>query len=208
MIAAAVAIACWRLLDQRTGLSSELLPGVNPKDRTDFCLDALFIGSWVALMADAYRQHFDRWPVLLIGYAGFLIIGGQLVGYSIPVFLFNLAISFVLITTVLHPQTLIGRLLEFRPLRWIGRLSYSLYLWQQLFCVPHPGSSYLGLLHRWPWNLAATFGCAILSYYLLEQPMIRLGHRLHRPATAGCPEDEVQDKTYVGAGKTDNRRTG
>jgi peptidoglycan/LPS O-acetylase OafA/YrhL len=34
--------------------------------------------------------------------------------------------------TCLTPTSLVGRLLELAPMRWVGRLSYSLYLWQQI----------------------------------------------------------------------------
>ena len=56
------------------------------------------------------------------------------------------------------------------PVVWLGRISYSLYLWQQPFCLaPSLSSRYilwLGLV------------CACLSYYLVEQPMLRVRDRL------------------------------
>jgi peptidoglycan/LPS O-acetylase OafA/YrhL len=66
------------------------------------------------------------------------------------------------------------RALEWPALAWIGRLSYSLYLWQQLFCVPRTGWA----LEAWPANLAATFALAAASYYLVERPALRLRGRL------------------------------
>jgi peptidoglycan/LPS O-acetylase OafA/YrhL len=86
--------------------------------------------------------------------------------------------------TVLHPASALGRCLENRAVKWIGRLSYSLYLWQQLFLIP--GAKYLfSLLQRFPINLALLFLTAVLSYEFLERPMIRLGHRLAPPPTPG-----------------------
>lgn len=86
---------------------------------------------------------------------------------------------FVLLATMLDPQRTLSRMLESRPLRYIGRISYSLYLWQQLFLVAHfgPGPGSLGVLQRWPFNWMAAFACALLSFYFVEQPLIRLGHR-------------------------------
>src|SRR5439155_5748855 len=84
----------------------------------------------------------------------------------------------MLMATMLHPGSLAGRLLEWPPLRWIGRLSYSLYLWQQLFFVlPSSRMSLLGRLQDWPVNVACVFACAIASYYLVEKPFIREGYR-------------------------------
>jgi peptidoglycan/LPS O-acetylase OafA/YrhL len=72
------------------------------------------------------------------------------------------------------PQAPIGRLLELPLLRYVGRLSYSLYLWQQLF-LTGPGP-HLPVLFA----LAAIFACAILSYELIERPSIRFGRNLQR----------------------------
>jgi len=41
-----------------------------------------------------------------------------------------LLISLLLVGTVLHPDRPVGRFLESSPLRWVGRMSYSLYLWE------------------------------------------------------------------------------
>jgi len=62
-------------------------------------------------------------------------------------------------------------------MRWVGRVSYSIYLWQQLFLVPNTEQRPLHVLQAFPFNLIAVFACATLSYYLLERRMIGLGHR-------------------------------
>jgi peptidoglycan/LPS O-acetylase OafA/YrhL len=66
-------------------------------------------------------------------------------------------------------------ILNNRPVVWLGKISYSLYLWQQLF-------SY-GPQHRWYWMLLA-FVPASLSYYLVEQPLLRLREK-ESPAGRG-----------------------
>jgi len=72
----------------------------------------------------------------------------------------------------------------------VGRLSYSLYLWHILFFIPaYAGvritSAPLLFLSERPWKYIASFAAATLSYYLIEKPFIRLGHRLAPPATPG-----------------------
>lgn len=91
----------------------------------------------------------------------------------------------MVITTMLHPEAWIGRLLETRPFLFIGRISYSLYLWQELFFLHRKDDSSLRFLQSAPWNLIAVLVCAILSYYVVEKPLMRLGHRLAPPATPG-----------------------
>lgn len=70
--------------------------------------------------------------------------------------------------------------LEASLLRWIGRLSYSLYIW-------HSGASYYKKLLPWELSSPIAMGFALLfisfvlacvSYYFIEQPFLRLRHRL------------------------------
>jgi peptidoglycan/LPS O-acetylase OafA/YrhL len=80
--------------------------------------------------------------------------------------------------TLVEPNALVGRWLEFSALRWIGRLSYSLYIWQQIFLGFGVDYRPFGFFSQFPMNLAAIVIVASLSYYLLERPMMRLGHEL------------------------------
>lgn len=57
--------------------------------------------------------------------------------------------------------------LEWRPLVWLGQLSYSLYLWQEPLTM-------LGPFHvPFPWNVPASVVVACGSYYLIENPARR-----------------------------------
>jgi peptidoglycan/LPS O-acetylase OafA/YrhL len=62
--------------------------------------------------------------------------------------------------------------LDCAPLRWVGRLSYSLYLWQQLWVYLHTLRPWA--LGTWPLCLVPMAACGILSYYAVERPMLRL----------------------------------
>ena len=66
------------------------------------------------------------------------------------------------------------RILNHRVLVWLGMLSYSLYLWQQ----PFLNDWSIAWFATWPVNLALTFVCAMLSFYLIERPFHRLGRTL------------------------------
>jgi peptidoglycan/LPS O-acetylase OafA/YrhL len=89
-------------------------------------------------------------------------------------------------STMIHPQSLSCRVLELPPIRYVGRLSYGIYLWQQIFLF-RPESTHwpFAVLQTFPYNYVALFLCAATSYYLLERPLIRVGHRLAPPATPG-----------------------
>ena len=56
-------------------------------------------------------------------------------------------------------------ILNVEPVVWLGKISYSLYLWQQLFAFGgHPRPWYFPLL---------AVVAASASYYLVEQPILR-----------------------------------
>lgn len=97
------------------------------------------------------------------------------------------------VSTMLHPEAWTTRVLELKPLRWLGKISYSLYLWHVLFffrVVPetHVTQPVLLALSGKPAKYIAAVAMAALSFYLLELPMMRLGHRLAPPAKPGRPE--------------------
>lgn len=91
--------------------------------------------------------------------------------------------------TLVEPNAWVGRVLEFPLLRWIGRLSYSLYIWQQLFLAFGETLRPFGFFSRFPINLVSLLVVSCLSYYLLERPMMRLGHSLAtaRPVVRTAP---------------------
>jgi peptidoglycan/LPS O-acetylase OafA/YrhL len=71
---------------------------------------------------------------------------------------------------VTRPASRVTRLLELRPMRFVGDLTYSLYLWQQLFLNRASSSP----LCRFPLNLLLAFGAALASRHLIEQPFLKL----------------------------------
>jgi len=184
----AIVVACWRYLDFRYAWFDRLIPGLLFPSRTDVRLDGLLLGCLAALLvADpSWRAFLTKkytppvWYAFAISYLLIQVISKR---HFYTIWESTLLAALV-VGTVLRPGTPAGRIFETSPFKWIGRLSYSLYLWQQLFLVPstfHP----LSLLQRTPVNLVAVFGMAYLSYEYIERPMIRLGHRLAPPPSPG-----------------------
>jgi peptidoglycan/LPS O-acetylase OafA/YrhL len=65
-------------------------------------------------------------------------------------------------------------------MRFIGNLSYSLYIWQQLFLGGQGQQLPVTL------GVAAAFACAYLSYRFIEQPSIALGRGVVPRQEATC----------------------
>ena len=74
----------------------------------------------------------------------------------------------------LQARGAVVRLLETGPIQFLGTISYSLYLWQQLFTAPPVDYGGAGWLFFCP--LMIVF--AVLSYYLIERPCVRFAKRL------------------------------
>ena len=88
-----------------------------------------------------------------------------------------LAICLVIVAAVSFPGTATHRFLNWRPLAFIGVLSYSLYIWNALFLFDH------GRFVPFPLNYACIAVVAVLCHYLVEKPFLRLKDRFHTRAS-------------------------
>jgi peptidoglycan/LPS O-acetylase OafA/YrhL len=152
----------------------------------------LFDGEW--------KQRFLRvakpwaWIVFVVGY----ICVQFYYRHHYYTLLESALLAVIVAVTVVQPQTFMGRFLELGGMRWIGRLSYSLYLWQQFFLLP--GAKFpLSLSQRFPFNCLFLLVATALSYQFVERPMIRVGHRLAPPPTPGRSDLEVADLIQFGS---------
>lgn len=189
----AAAVACWRSWDFRQAVFAKFIPGVLFASRTDTRLDGLLLGCLAALLLTdpRWRKLFLRimttwtWAACVAAYLGMQLLFRR---HYYTIFE-SLLLAVIVATTVLRPQMWAGRMLELSGMRWVGRLSYSLYLWQQFFLVPG-GKHFLSKLQWFPLNLALLLAMAGLSYRFVERPLIRLGHRLAPPPSPGRQDVE------------------
>ncbi|HEY1588799.1 MAG TPA: acyltransferase, partial [Rhodanobacter sp.] len=162
-----LAVALWRAVDFKYHLTItnfDIWWG-----RTDINADSLSWGVCVALVyADAeWRQKLLRFlsrSFVPIGLAALVIACEWL---PLPDWKLSMAaltvkavaIPLLIVWTLTNTSSWPARLLETAPLRFIGLISYSLYLWQQLFCVETvswmPGQH---VLQSFPANVICAIG--------------------------------------------------
>jgi peptidoglycan/LPS O-acetylase OafA/YrhL len=105
-----------------------------------------------------------------------------LIGIVFGVCGINVLMALILHRTILLP-TRARELLSSRWLVTVGLLSYSLYLWQQLFLNRHSDWD----ISRFPLNLILVLLTASASYYIVEKPLNRLRSRLRRTEPSELP---------------------
>jgi peptidoglycan/LPS O-acetylase OafA/YrhL len=154
---------------------------------TSSSADTLMVGCLLALLSNrvpwkkAHRHFVNAWTAALLLAIGFLVMpylsvkltdgipGILTIAFGNTVTL--LCIGGILLYVIDNPQSPAGRFLNLRMVRHLGVISYSLYLWQQLFTGdPAHMRPYVYL-----WMLIA----AELSFWLIEKPVMRLRTRLN-----------------------------
>jgi peptidoglycan/LPS O-acetylase OafA/YrhL len=138
--------------------------------------DSLALGCACAVLLKFYREETMRWlaarwiPIVALALiiTPYTLVRFHKLGWlTVPVgaSMVAVGISLLLLQSILMPDRY--RFLNLGPVRWIGVLSYSLYIWQQLACAFLPVA----------WVLPTIVASAILSYYGLERPLFRLRAR-------------------------------
>jgi len=137
------------------------------------CADQLAIGCLLAIFATRLPKIPSYVAVLM---TGAVILYPWFAGTTAARTLFILFVLRPLLHVsiagiVLHVIQVPYRALNWGPVAWLGRISYSLYLWQELFCSN-------ANLHYGYFLVLPSLACACLSYYLIERPMLRVREEL------------------------------
>ncbi len=151
-------------------------------------MDALMFGCLIALLegAKSFESFYAKYGRYSIVCAGAVLVvsplmthafGGRyvyLIGYTLEGVVFSLAILWL----VRNPATTLGRMFNGPAVVHVGVLSYSIYLWQQLFISTSliPSKCVIA-------SLLLTICFAQVSYRFVEKPFLRLRQRLENMRT-------------------------
>lgn len=169
------------------------------------CLWATTIWHFYVIYVHGLTLHYlDPYEAFLFRYKDVLIPWLYGLSYGLCVF------------AILHGPKTLKRPFEWSPLRWIGFVSYSLYLWHDPFIIYFQTS----LLPRFQsmgwsqstqyltyvlWVLVTTIPLSFALYRWLEMPGIHVGEKLCQLLTSSAKgtktTSQVPEKVLVTAGK-------
>jgi len=141
--------------------------------------DVLAVGCLLAMVAERVPQFGSVWALVMCGItAGVPLYWGLRGFHSDPILLFVLwpLMHVAIAGLILHVARRSYWWLNVRPVMWLGQISYSLYLWQQLFVFGTHARAWYGII--------AAIGAASASYYFVEKPILRLRDKRVRRAEA------------------------
>ena len=157
---------------------------------TDTRAFSLLIGSLLAFawpyqrLRDGSGGNMDGRQELILNIVGIAAIAGLIAmiattdGYSPFNYRGGLVLCSLLtaaaIASMVHPASWIGRFFSLGPLVWIGKISYSMYLWHWPIILLMTGSNVIGSEVPLLWRivqLVVIFAISAFSYFIVENPI-------------------------------------
>jgi peptidoglycan/LPS O-acetylase OafA/YrhL len=169
--------------------------------------DMIMIGCVCAIFVSSRRDLFMRmlqWrPAGMRFFALLALIAPTVLSINLPLGRFTVpfgatteatAVAYLLCSYAFVPKGVMFYVLNWRPLVYLGAISYGVYVWQQPFFSP---------ITRLPIivTLGGILSVAALSYYLLEKPLMTLRSRLRASRTGlalrpALPIATVPNRSY------------
>jgi len=162
-----------------------LLHSIGFKLNYDFlmfgCLIAILQGTpWFESIYRKATRHWWLPPALIAVCSGLSSRYQNYFNLPLGYTLSGAAFAIFLLWCVRNPSSVIGRILNWAPIVRIGVLSYSIYVWQTLFLHSDNPEVFgsIPFIGTFPGNWLGIFLVANFSYYVVEQPALRMRLRL------------------------------
>jgi peptidoglycan/LPS O-acetylase OafA/YrhL len=97
----------------------------------------------------------------------------------------NIGIALCIAWLIIHSSSRIVSILSSRPMVFVGQMSYSIYLWQQLFLNPRSSA----LVTSFPINLFMVVIVSLLAHFIVERPSFSLRKRLEKAIFNRYPQE-------------------
>jgi len=157
--------------------------------QTQVRADALLVGCLLALCLrdSVLRMLIAKWSGILALPALCVFIFCIWRFVYLPPLVECVSIALLLAASVLHPNWLVAKPLRWQWLSNLGVISYSIYVWQELFMLIAREQGVFGRI--------LTLGvclplCVLGSYWYLERPLTRLGRTLS-DGKMGAPAERI-----------------
>lgn len=167
--------------------------------QTQVRADALLIGCLLALLLSnpELRVRIGEWSgILALPSLCVLVYCIGKFNY-LPPLMESASMAVLLAASTLHAKSPFAKPLTWGWLSQLGVVSYSFYVWQELFMLIARGESGLGRLLLLGCLLPI---CALGSFFFLERPLTALGHKLSdrlTNATAVPPRPLAQENEWA-----------
>lgn len=146
---------------------------------------SILTGTILAIVLFKYTFHtginrylFMGWQLLLL-YLVLYFHKQQWIG-DINHILSDACIALFLLSLLMRKDSFFYRVLNLPVMRWFGVLSYSIYIWQELFTAFQPWQGAFPLSGSMLFNLPLLLIVAWLSYTCFERPFLKLKERFTR----------------------------
>jgi peptidoglycan/LPS O-acetylase OafA/YrhL len=154
---------------------------------TDSRMDGLLIGcvtafvfKWKLISEEFYKtKNFSHYATLCLCLSVmiFLVFAREdLALYYGGFSIFSLCVAVMILWLVKRSGTFVHRILEFRPLIWIGQVSYGLYLWHNVM-FDFSRKTFVSAEAKILFGFALTFIVCAASFYLIEKPFLKIKHK-------------------------------
>ncbi|WP_345953935.1 acyltransferase [Mucilaginibacter sp. PAMB04168] len=155
-------------------------------------ISTILIGSLLSVAVAKYPQYFTfKFKFIEATQIALIVLSWIFfrVKLLLPISLTAVCIALVLVTTIADNNSRINRLLNLKGIKYIGTLSFSLYIWQQIFTKQQPWGNAFPFSNSVALNLVFLTIIALCSYHLYEQRFLKLKSRFNRLSSGTSKKD-------------------